>query len=232
MSGAFTDTVTDAVGSIEDLSSRIEDAFAQVGDRLGRGHAIFKELNEGLTGLSRELSGPEIEAAATALQEIADQLNRLAEVLPAESALLDTIGKSATEAASLLKPLFKHIQMITIIARSARIEAASLDGDRENFLTFTQETYDLGKAVERSIKDSARDQELLSQAIDVALGRQKEFEPHYRGQLLSAGSELISAYAELRKQRGRSAHGAELAGTSTRKTPSVPSHKFAIVESH
>ncbi|HKU04736.1 MAG TPA: chemotaxis protein [Bradyrhizobium sp.] len=216
MSGAFADAITDAVGSIEDVSSRIEDIFAQVGDRLGRGHAIFKELNEGLTALSRELSGSEIEAAATALQEIADQLNRLAEVLPAESALLEAIGKSAAGAASLLKPLFKHIQMITIIARSARIEAASLDGDRENFLAFTQETYDLGKEVERSIKGSARDQELLSQAIDVALGRHREFELRYRAQLLSAGSELVSAYSELRTQRERSANGAELAGTSTR----------------
>jgi uncharacterized protein YukE len=216
MSAAFTDTISEAVGSIEDASSRIEDTFAQVGDRLGRGHAIFKDLNEGLTALSRELSGTEIEAAATALQEIADRLNGLANVLPAESALLDTIGKSAAEAAGLLKPLFKHIQMITIIARSAKIEAASLDGDRGNFLAFTQETYDLGKEVERSIKGSARDQELLSQAIDVALGRQKEFELRYRAQLLSAGSELVSAYSELREQRGRSAHGAEVAGTSTR----------------
>ncbi|MFW1581984.1 hypothetical protein ACEV7R_23430, partial [Vibrio parahaemolyticus] len=88
-----------------------------------------------------ELSGAEIEGAATALQEIAARLSELARALPAESALLAMIGKSTTEASALLKPLFKHIGMITIIARSARIEAASLDGDREGFLAFTQEAY-------------------------------------------------------------------------------------------
>ncbi|MFT4115654.1 chemotaxis protein [Bradyrhizobium sp.] len=217
MSAAPGSMFAEAITAIEDVSSRIEDVFARVGHELGRGHIIFKELNHGLATLSAELSGAEIEGAATALQEIAARLSDLAQALPAESALLDTIGKSTAEASALLKPLFKHIQMITIIARSARIEAASLDGDREGFLAFTQEAYDLGKAVQGSIEGCARDQQRLSEAVATASGRQKEFESRYRDQLVSESAELASAYSGLREQRGSSSHLADLASASTRK---------------
>lgn len=211
------DTLTEAIAGIEDVSSRIEDVFARVGHELGRGHLIFKELNQGLAALSSELSGAQIEGAATALQEIAARLNELAQALPAETALLETIGKSTAEASSLLKPLFKHIQMITIIARSARIEAASLEGDREGFLAFTQEAYDLGKAVQGAIEGCARDQQHLSEAVATAFGRQKEFESRYRNQLAAESAELGSAYSGLRDQRSSSSHLADLASSSTRK---------------
>lgn len=210
-------TLTEATAAIEDVSSRIEDVFARVGRELGRGHIIFKELNQGLATLSEELSGAEIEGAATALQEIAARLSELAQTLPAESALLATIGTSTAEASSLLKPLFKHIGMITIIARSARIEAASLDGDREGFLAFTQEAYDLGKAVQRSIEGCARDQQRLSEAVATASVRQKEFESRYGNQLVSESAELADAYGGLRDQRSKSSHVADLASASTRK---------------
>jgi hypothetical protein len=217
MSEIQANTLADAVASVEGVSSRIEDVFAGVGQQLGRGHTIFQDLNQGLAALSQELSGAEIEGAAAALQEIAGRLNGLAGALPAERALLETIGKSTADASALLTPLFKHIQMITIIARSARIEAASLEGDREGFLAFTQEAYDLGKAVQHSIEASARDQQKLSDAIATASGRQREFDERYRDQLLAGSTELAAAHSGLREQRGKSTELAELASASTRK---------------
>lgn len=217
MSAIPPNALTEATAAIEDVSSRIEDVFARVGQELGRGHIIFGELNQGLATLSGELAGAEIEGAATALQEIAARLSELAEALPAESALLATIGTSTAEASALLKPLFKHIQMITIIARSARIEAASLDGDREGFLAFTQEAYDLSKAVQRSLEECGRDQQRLSDAVAMASSRQKEFESRYRNQLASESAELGAAYSGLREQRSKSSHLADLASASTKK---------------
>jgi hypothetical protein len=206
-----------AIASIEVVSSRIEDAFAEAGNHLGRGQATFRELDRGLTALSHELSGANIEGASAAIAEIAGKLNELAEALPAESALLDTIGSGAKEASALLKPLFKHIGTITIIARSARIEAASLNRDRDSFLDFTEEALELGRSVQHSIDGCARDQELLSRAVDAALSRHREFEKLYRVELHAAGAGLISAHAELRAQQRKSIQLADLAGRSTKK---------------
>ena len=62
--GGPPDAITTAITAVEEVSSRIEGAFAQAGDRLGRGHAIFLELNRGLTALSGELSGAQIGRAS------------------------------------------------------------------------------------------------------------------------------------------------------------------------
>ena len=210
-------TVTEAVAAIEDVASHIEDTFAQVGNRLGRGHAIFQELNSGLASLSQELSGAKTEGASVALRDIAARLNDLADALPAESALLGSIGKSAAEVSSLLQPLFKQIQMITIIARSARIEAASIDGNRDSFIDFTREAFDLAKAVQHSVERCTRDQELLSDAVETALTRQKDFENLYRAQLLSVGADLTSAYSGMRDQQNKSVHLADLTSASTKR---------------
>lgn len=214
---AGADSMSSAIAAVEDVSSRIEETFANAGNQLGRGHAIFMELNQALTALSGEMSGAQFEHASEAMHDIADRLNGLAEALPAESALLACLGKAANGASELLKPLFKHIQMISIIARSARIEAASLAEDREGFLAFTGEAFELAKAVQASLEGCARDQDMLSKAVEVALGRQKDFDIRYRDKLSSAGSDLVSAYSGIQEQQSKSAHLASLAGVSTKK---------------
>ncbi len=213
--GSSPEMLTEAMASIEDIASRIEDTFAEVGSRLGRGHAMFQDLNGGLALLSQELSGTKIDGASVALRDIASKLNQLAEALPSESTLLGAISGNSIEAAALLKALVKQIQMITIIARSARIEAASLDENRGNFLDFTREVFDLAKSVQISIEACAGEQERLSEAIAVALSRQREFERDYHAQLISVGAELASAHATMRDRQAESVQLADVARQST-----------------
>jgi hypothetical protein len=207
---------TEAVASIEDVGGRIENVFAQVGGDLGRAHTIFEELNAGLSALAQELSGSKIEGASDAFRDIAARLRSLAEALSAETALLRSIGANAAQAFVLLKDLIKHIHMITVIARSSKIEAASLDGgDRGGFLSFTQEASELAKSVELSIAGCSRDQQYLAEAIALALTGQLTFENRYRAQLVSASDELTSACAEIKQHQGQSMELAELARTGT-----------------
>jgi uncharacterized phage infection (PIP) family protein YhgE len=209
------DLTTEAVASIEDVGSRIEDVFAKVGGDLGRAHTIFADLNAGLSSLAQELAGSKIESASDAFRNIAARLRSLADALPAETALLGTIQAGAAQAAIFLKDLIKHIHMISVIARSSKIEAASLHGDRGDFLSFTQEASDLASSVERSIAACSKDQEQLAEAISMAQRGQREFEKRYHVQLLSVGDELIAARAEIKSRQTQSIQLAELARTST-----------------
>lgn len=215
-SGSSADIITSAT-LIEDVVSQIETTFAQVGSHLGRGHEIFQDLNGGLALLSDELSGAKIEGPTTALRDIAAKLTGLAEVLPQESALLGTIGTSANETSNVLKSLVKQIQMVMIIARSARIEAAALDTSQESFLDFTQEAFELAKAVQVSIDGCTDDQQRLMEAINVALGRQRDFEGRYRAQLLSVSEQLISAHSGMQGRQAGSVRVAELTSASTKR---------------
>jgi len=205
---------TEVVASIEGVGSRIENVFARVGGDLGRAHSIFEGLNADLSRLGQELSGANIGSASKACRDIASRLRVLADALPAETGLLGAIPGSATQASIYLKAILKHIDMITIIARSSRIEAASLDGDRGGFLSFTREASELAKSVQRSIVACAKDQEQLAGAIAAALKGQTNFEAHYKGQLLTASAELMSACDEIAARQAESARLADLARAS------------------
>lgn len=203
------DVIAAAVTSIAGISSQIEDSFAEIGDRLSQGHRIFKELEAGLVVLAQELSGTGIESASQALQKIADRLNDVAQALPAEAGLLGDIGEQAKQASAILKLLSGNIQMITIVARSARIEAASFDGERQSFLDFTREAFELGQAAQRSVEACARDGIELAKAVEAALARQREFEALHRSELLSVVAGLVTARSELKAQQ---VSGAKLTG--------------------
>lgn len=214
--GSPADIMTSVV-SVEDVVSQIETTFAQVGSHLGRGHEIFQDLNGGLALLSDELSGAKIEGATKALHDIAAKLTGLAEVLPQESVLLSSIGANANEASNVLGPLVKQIQMVMIIARSARIEAAALDTSQESFLDFTQEAFELAKAVQTSIDGCTADQQRLMDAINIALSRQRDFEGRYRAQLLSVSEQLIAAHSGMQGRQADSVRVAELTSVSTKR---------------
>jgi hypothetical protein len=106
---SLPDTAATVVTAIEHVGQQVEHVFAEVGGHLGTAHTIFAELNSDLNSLSDELSGSKIEGASVAFQDIAARLSRLAEALPAETALLGGIRASAAQASTLLKHLIKHI---------------------------------------------------------------------------------------------------------------------------
>jgi hypothetical protein len=212
---SLPDTAATAVTAIERVGQQVEHVFAEVGGHLGTAHTIFGELNSDLGSLSGELSGSKIEGASVAFQDIAAKLSRLADALPAETALLGGIGTSAAQASTLLKHLIKHIHLITVIARSSRIEAASLEGNRDDFLSFTKEVSDLATAVQSSIVACAKDQEQLSDAIAMALNRHLEFERRYRDRLLSVSAELRSTFSEIKQLQTQGVAVAKLAGANT-----------------
>jgi hypothetical protein len=209
------DLATEAAASIADVGSRIEDVFAKVGGDLGEARAIFEQLNAGSESLAQQLSGSKIESASDAFHDIAARLRGLAQTLPAETALLGTVATCVARASALLQQLIKHIHTIGIITRSSRIEAASLDGDRDEFMSFTREAAELAKSVERSIVACSREQEQLAKAIATALRGQTEFESRYLAQLLSVSAELISAHREIRRHQTQSMRLAESARTGT-----------------
>jgi len=206
---------TDGITCIEQVGGRVEDVFAQVGGQLGMAHDMFAELNAGMESLSDELSGTKMEGASTAFQDIATRLQELADSLPAETAILGSIGASAAHASTLLKQIIKSINLIGVIARSSRIEAATLEGSRDDFLSFTREASKLAAAVEVSVEACSKEQEQVEAAIAVALDGQQAFEAQYRGQLLSASKALIATALEIKKLQVRGIRVARMGKAAT-----------------
>ncbi|MGO4712807.1 chemotaxis protein [Bradyrhizobium sp. 2TAF24] len=209
--GRLEDTAAGARSAVAAVTVRIEDTFARVGDHLGRSHGIFEGLQRDLAAISTQLSGADMESASTALQAIAERLTGLADALPRQSVALKAIGEGCSDIALLLQRLVKSIQMVAVIARSARIEAVSLSNNRGHFIDFTQEVLDLAKSAQGLVDACSRDQERLAQAIGAALSRQTQFELAYGGGLRSVGADLVAAYAEIRRGQAQSCDVAQAA---------------------
>ena len=70
----MVDKASGAARTVAAVTARIEGTFAQVGDHLGRSHAIFEGLQRDLAAISAQLSGADMASASTALQAIAARL--------------------------------------------------------------------------------------------------------------------------------------------------------------
>jgi hypothetical protein len=213
----IAETMAGALAAVADVASHLEETFATVGSHLGLGHTLFDELNAGLAALSEELSGAKIAGASAAIEEIANKLTQLVDVLHTEGGLLGAIGASADQASAVLKPLVKHIKMVMIIARNAKIEAATLGSGQDGFLDFTEEAFKLAAAVQASIESCTADQGRLSEAVATALGRQRDFETRYRDRLRSVSAGLITTHSAMASRQEKSVQLARSAGAGTRK---------------
>lgn len=201
--------IAEPIAAIAAMVSGIEGVFGEAGSDLSKGYAVYDDLNRGLVSLTHVVSAEQLDSVSGGLRHIADRLRTSAEALPREGALLVDIAARNAEASALLRRLVKNIKMVTIIARSARIEAATVDDQRADFLNFTREVFDLAKRLQVSIEDCARDHGLLSAAVDNALSRQAAFERDYSEKMQSVARDLVATYAEIRDLQSRGGHLAE-----------------------
>jgi hypothetical protein len=212
MSGGGVDMITTAddpalsrlIQALEGTAREIDVTFAQAGSQLGEGLALFEGLKERLTTLSSELSGPEIAQAGSTLSGLAGELRAINNGLRDETAVLQDLASHSKDASQVLERLLEHMRLITILARSARIEAVSVQAAGRDFGDFTSEIVSLTTQAQRTIQNCARDHDHLSALLASALEAQRDFEGRY-GQALSAlAGKLEQTLAEVTGRQQRS----------------------------
>lgn len=203
--------------SLAESAREIDQTFAGVGDRLGRGLTIFDTLNQSLTALSAELAGSDMEAARSALLGLANDLRQLSGDLPRETRTLQDIAHHSSDAAQLLGRLIEHMRLIAILARSARIEAVTVESTQHDFGGFTNEIVALTERAKRTVEICARDHDHLADLLDSALLRQRGFEAQYGGALAALADKLEQTLDHLAERRRRSSALTKDAATHSRR---------------
>lgn len=199
------ETLTRLTGSLAESALQIDRTFAEVGDRLGRGLSIFDALNQSLTTLSGELAGSDMEATRKALLDLAADLRALSEALPRETRTLQDIAVHSGTASQSLTRLLDYMRLIALLARSARIEAVSVQSTQRDFGDFTNEIVALTDRARRMVEDCARDHQHLTILLGSALQRQSAFEGQYAGVLVGLAAKLESSLEHLAQRGGKSA---------------------------
>ncbi|MGO4667264.1 hypothetical protein [Bosea sp. 2RAB26] len=192
------------IQSLDANARAIDVTFATAGQQLGEGLTLFQALNEQLAALSSELAGSEIEQARTALHRLAGELRTLNDDLSAETSALQDLSIHSHNASQALERLLEHMRLITILARSARIEAISIPMVGSDFGDFAGEIGTLTTQAQRTIERCARDQAQLCSLLDSALTAQREFEGRYGRSLAALAGKLGQTLAEVIERQRRS----------------------------
>lgn len=209
------------IGALEINAREIDQTFAQAGGELGEGLALFEALKVRLSDLSGELSGERLSRARETLAELARALRDIGVGLAREAQAMQDLAGHSQAATQLLDRLLDHMRLITILARSARIEAVSVRAIGQGFGDFTQEIVDLTLEAARTIELSLRDYRQLAALLATGLSAQRGFESRYGTALAGLADELSEALAELAQRQQR--------GAALTRDAAVHSGKIAIV---
>ncbi len=198
------DGLSRLIQSLDANARAIDVTFATAGQQLGEGLTLFQALNEQLGALSGELAGNEIEQARAALHRLAGELRTLNDDLSAETGALQDLSIHSHNASQALERLLEHMRLITILARSARIEAISIPVVGSDFGDFAGEIGTLTTQAQRTIERCARDQAQLCSLLNSALTAQREFEGRYGRSLAALAGKLGQTLAEVIERQRRS----------------------------
>lgn len=192
------------IQALEGSAREIDVTFARAGGQLGQGLSLFEGLKERLSTLSAELSGNEIADAGRTLSGLAGELRAINDGLHDETGVLQELATHSKEASQALERLLEHMRLITILARSARIEAVSVQAAGRDFGDFTSEIVALTTQAQRTIQNCARDHDHLSALLGAALAAQRDFEARYGQALSGLAGNLEQTLAEVAERQRRS----------------------------
>ena len=198
------DSLPALADSLDRCAQQIEQTFTRVGDQLGDGLTLFETLNGSLAALSGELASGDMDATREALRRLAGDLRTFGEGLPVEmETLLDIVTRNA-EATQSLGRLREHLQLIAILARSTRIEAASVQSNRGDLGDFTDRIVALTGQAKQTVDDCVRDHDRLTDLLAKALAQQRDFVGRYRQSLSSVAEKLERSSTGLGDQAAKS----------------------------
>lgn len=202
------DDLRPILSPIAATAASIEGAFLKAGDALGRGLAIFEQLGSGLFSLSGELDEGAMGAATVSIGRVADELVAFSAHLPRDSATLADLHACAKSVSSRLDRLIESMRMMTVLTRSARIEAVIFDTKGAEFVDFTQEIGQLMRQVQAKVVTCSREHAKLVDILGAAARAQETLDRDYREKLLAMASDLQATFATIQDRRHRGAGAA------------------------
>lgn len=184
-------------------AASIEQAFLLAGQGLGRGLDTFNDMSTSLADLLATLQGGRMAAASTSLGQLADHLTGISAALPRDAAALQALSASNAGIAKHLDALLEHLRMMTIIASSARIEAAVF-GEAAGLDSFTLEIGALTAAVRTAVSRCAGDHAAMTERVGRLSAAQAGLDRDFRERLLVLSRELSETFGLISERQVRS----------------------------
>jgi hypothetical protein len=194
----------------------IDGAFVAVGSRLAECADILSRLTETFETLPVDLEGPDLAEATDRLAVVGRRAGEIAVTLGAEQADLNRLVDALRGAAHPISELRRTVKMMGIVAINARVVAASVVSDTEDFGVFTTDIAQLSESAATTIQRFSRTYEALSIVVGEAAMARASFEQAHRDTLSTLATELERDLAEVTEQRLTSVRSSAVTGQMSR----------------
>lgn len=179
----------------------IEAAFVAVGARLTEGAALLNTLSKLFEALPEALQGAEVEEALSHLGAVAERADALARTFGQEKADLARLVEVVAAANAPISDLRRAVKMMGIVSVNARVTAAGIVGDGEDFDVFTTDIATLSDSASRTIQEFAQVYRQLTAEVDRAAAQRARFEAAHADTLSGLARSLAETIAALDVQR-------------------------------
>jgi hypothetical protein len=182
----------------------IDGAFVSAGDKLAECAGILSRLTSTFEALPAELESPELAAATNRLAVVGRRARAIADALATEQTDIARLVQVVASAGHPIDELRRQVKMMSIVAINARVTAAGIVTDTDDFDVFTTDIAKLSNSAAEAIAEFARTYQQLSAVVREASNARGVFETTHRATLAALADELETGLADVTAQRQRS----------------------------
>lgn len=182
----------------------IDGAFVSAGEKLGECASILSRLTAMFEALPAELESPELAAATDRLAVVGRRARAIADALATEQSDVARLVQVVASAGHPIDELRRQVKMMNIVAINARVIAAGVVVETDDFEVFTTDIAKLSDSAAATIAEFARTYQQLAAVVREAANARGAFETTHRATLAALGAELEAGLADVTAQRERS----------------------------
>jgi hypothetical protein len=180
---------------------QIESTFVTVGSRLSDGAAMLNRITKIFEALPEQLQSPELGEASARLAEVGQEAATISALFATEQADLTRLVQVVAAAESPISELRRTVKMMGIVAINARVVAASIVGDSDDFDVFTTDIAKLSDSASTTIQQFTSAYRQLTDEVAKAARQRSQFEESHADTLSALAANMDDALAGLASQR-------------------------------
>lgn len=196
---------------------QIETTFVAVGARLSDGASMLNRITKVFEALPSQLQSPELEDASARLADVGHQASAISTMFATEQADLARLVDVVAAAAHPISDLRRAVKMMAIVAINARVVAAGIVGDGDDFDVFTTDIAKLSDSASQTIQQFTSAYGQLTEEVRKATLQHGKFENAHADTLSALSTSMDTALAGLSSQRAISAASSAQTGRVSRQ---------------
>tara|TARA_R110002124_G_scaffold27594_9_gene98359 strand:- start:2238 stop:4025 length:1788 start_codon:yes stop_codon:yes gene_type:complete len=214
---AETATMREIATGLAAPREQIEATFVRVGARLSEGAAILNRVTKVFEALPAELESPQLGEASARLSEVGQQAQVISELFAAELADLTELVAVVAAADHPIAALRRTVKMMGIVAINARVVAAGIVGDSDDFDVFTTDITQLSETANATIQEFTALYRQLTIEVGQAAQQRGQFQNAHADSLSGLAASMDGALAAVARQRAVSVEGSAETGRVSRQ---------------